>query len=275
MIDVAFAADESYAVPLSAAVRSLVESSSEPGRLRVHVLDGGLEPGTRRRLARAWAAWGLRYALEPVDPDALALPPGTTLLSRAMYLRLVVASVLDPDETPLVLYLDCDTLVRRDVAPLYRLRLEGAPLAAVRDQFIPSVSSPGSGVAARDGIAPDAPYFNSGVLLVDVAAWRRLDLGRRCLDYVRRPDAPLRNPDQDALNAVVHGAWHELAPAWNFMVGQDGATVFFGGWDGRAADRAHRSAGILHFVGPVKPWTDGFADSECGRLYRRVLKRAE
>jgi lipopolysaccharide biosynthesis glycosyltransferase len=274
-MDVAFAADESYAVPLAVAVRSLVESTEGRGRLRVHVLDGGIEPGTKRRLADRFKATGLRYRFERVEADMLDELPGTRLLSRSMYLRLVAPMLLDADEAPRLLYLDCDTLVLDDVAPLFRESLDGAPLAAVRDQFIPCISAPGSGVPpSREGLVPDSPYFNSGALLFDVAAWQRHALGEQCLEYVRHPAAPLRNPDQDALNAVVGSAWHELERSWNFMVGQAGATVYFGGWEGRAADRAHRAARILHFVGPVKPWMDAFRDAECRRLYRAVGEAA-
>jgi UDP-D-galactose:(glucosyl)LPS alpha-1,3-D-galactosyltransferase len=149
-------------------------------------------------------------------------------------------------------YLDADLVVRRDLSPLFDIDLRGSVLGAVRDFAIKSTAHPLSGVRER---ANPRPYFNSGVLVIDVPGCRESELGTRALEYAAASREPLPSRDQDALNAVTDG-WHELADEWNLQMWnvplpkrlmvtdpsayRDGRQVF-------------RTAAVLHFVGP-KPW---------------------
>ena len=74
------------------------------------------------------------------------------------------------------LYLDPDIIVTGSIAELWNTDLSGRAVGAV--------PIPGSTRPALIGMAPDAPYFNAGVMLFDLNAWRRRqyrDLCLRCL----------------------------------------------------------------------------------------------
>ena len=71
-------------------------------------------------------------------------------------------------EVERVLYLDVDTLALDDLAPLWRTDLGDAYVGAVTNVFQPDHLFH----AAELGIRPE-DYFNSGVLLLDLAALRR------------------------------------------------------------------------------------------------------
>jgi lipopolysaccharide biosynthesis glycosyltransferase len=83
------------------------------------------------------------------------------------------------------------------------------------------------------------PYFNAGVLVMDVSAWRRENVGERALRYVVG-GSPLQWADQDSLNGVVEHM-HELDARWNAQ------------HSNFLPRNRHRSAAVWHFIGG-KPW---------------------
>ena len=108
-------------------------------------------------------------------------------------------------------------------------------------------------------LGPDS--ISSGVLLMDLDAFRKRGLKRGILDFVRRPDIQLLCPDQDALNGTLWDEVTEIHPRWNWS---DGwllrcarlplSATRWRGLKPIEALEAALSPGILHFWGPHKPW---------------------
>lgn len=115
------------------------------------------------------------------------------------WVRLFIADYLP--EAPRAIWLDCDTLVKSDIARLYRFPMN-TTLAAVRDfQF--SI----------------AYGFNSGVILLDLDKYRSEDRSSVIASTFREMYAKTTNfMDQDVLNAIFpKGEWTELDWRWNAM----------------------------------------------------------
>lgn len=125
-------------------------------------------------------------------------------LSRTAYVRLAAAELL-PDIVARALYLDCDLLFFDDAAHLWETDMGGRSLAAVPDCGIMIAARRRREKATCIGLSPDAPYFNSGVLLFDVAAWRRGDYARRLLSLAKEHAYP--HHDQDVLNDFFRDNW--------------------------------------------------------------------
>ena len=94
-------------------------------------------------------------------------------MTSTTYHRLLLPRLV-PREVTRAIWLDCDLLVTTDLVRLWETDLGGCHLLAVRDPVVPLVSSRYGIRRWRElGIAPDAPYFNAGVMLLDVDRWRR------------------------------------------------------------------------------------------------------
>ena len=63
-----------------------------------------------------------------------------------------------------ILYLDCDTFIAGNIADLLNLSLEGRPFAIGYDCLYNNYKK-------FIGLSPEQPYFNAGVLLIDIQAW--------------------------------------------------------------------------------------------------------
>jgi lipopolysaccharide biosynthesis glycosyltransferase len=116
----------------------------------------------------------------------------------------------------IVLYLDTDTLVLQDISTLWDVNLSGKLFGMVREDVgdITLEFLRGSFVASGDRtIAPlhsdDArppypvrPYYNSGVMLINVAELVRTGADDMLIDTVNNPDGTSLYPDQDAINLL-------------------------------------------------------------------------
>ncbi len=66
--------------------------------------------------------------------------------------------------------------------------------------------------------APDASdhaYFNAGVMLIDLDAWRACGIERELLELLSRDPKRFRWWDQTAMNFLLRGRVEIVQPRWN------------------------------------------------------------
>ena len=175
----------------------------------------------------------------------------------AAYLRLLIPPRV-VGRYDRILYLDCDIfLCDTGIEQLFNADMLSASIAAVRDVF--QWRTPGKQVKEfkLHGL-PSSPYFNSGVMLIDVARYQADGVLEQCLRTIStlHPDA-LHLYDQSLLNLVMRRRWTELSPVWNWQYAR--ASRFF-------ADLAKPV--LVHFIGPIKPWRD--VDNNLPTRYRKA-----
>jgi lipopolysaccharide biosynthesis glycosyltransferase len=150
---------------------------------------------------------------------------------------------MEPD-TERVLYLDVDMVLRADAFSLVTADLEGNIAGAAVDPFIPTFDSvQGIERCGELGFRGDEPYFNAGMLVVDLPRWREAGVAAACYAHIQSQRSLLNQFDQDALNVVLAGKWKELDPGWQTHPRHENATGEEGG-----------TALLYHFSGPWKPW---------------------
>jgi lipopolysaccharide biosynthesis glycosyltransferase len=281
-------ADDNYAMPLAVTIRSALDRLAPDRRLRLFILDGELSDDAKRRLADSWSDPRLTLEWLRPDVDLVRDLPVSDHISIAAYLRLLMPALL-PADVSRVIYLDADMLARRDLGDLWD-EPQGAHAAlAVQELAAPYVDSfvalPNIDRCLRYlaaaqpianfrelGLDPRGKYFNSGLLVVDVARWRRERIAERVLDCLRTHRAHVLWWDQYALNVVLAGQWRALDQRWN-----QGAHVYlYPDWSYSPVDRAafarlRRDPWIVHFCSPSKPW-HYFCHHPHTRDFRRTLK---
>lgn len=239
-IHILCAADRLYAAWLGVMVASILRFD-HGAPLVVHVLSDGITPRDLARLETMCAAHGARLVVHGLG-RLLATEAGdffTSLhITRAAYARLFIGRVLDPSIAR-VLYLDCDIVCMGSLEPLWQIDLAGKVFGATVDAVSGDAESRHA-TNARIGVPPDQPYYNSGVLLIDLDAWRAARAEARLCEYVRAMGSRLGGHDQDAINAMLNGEIHEIDPIWNYQA------VAGNHFDG--------SQKLIHFSGSRKPW---------------------
>lgn len=178
-----------------------------------------------------------------VDPhgafDGLRLDAGR---KPVVYLRLALPQAF-AGQYRRILYLDADIFIQRgDFAALLDVDMGNRPIAAVRDNSQWRTPNRRPRQFRRLGL-PTAPYFNAGVMLIDVDRWRAADIAGRAIALGETNRDRMIRHDQNLLNSVLQGDWAELSPVWNWQYTRASNLI-----------ETMVGANLIHFIGPKKPW---------------------
>lgn len=249
MLDVAFAADEAYA-PHAATLLHSVLSSDDPATIQAHFLHPpDLSADTVQRVGAMVRGLGGSIRFHEIPPESVLGLPSMGRITQVMWYRLLLPELLP--EVERVLYLDCDTLVVDTIGPLWEMEMKGCLVGAVGNVFPPDLlNRPEQLGIERYG------YFNSGMLLMDLHAWRTTGCAGTIATLAREDSTRLIFPDQDALNIALADRRLPLHPRWNCQ-----NSVFYYAWaedvfGASAVTEARADPAIIHFEGPehAKPW---------------------
>jgi lipopolysaccharide biosynthesis glycosyltransferase len=246
---IACAANAAYSIPLAVMLRSAVDHLSLKRGLAVWVIDDGLGDSARSRIVESLPERATVHWLAPSRLDFKGLP----LWGRmpvSTYDKLTVAERLPPDLKK-VIWLDCDMLVLADLAELWDMSVGEAHMLAVRDALVPFVSSR-FGISAFDeiGLASSTPYFNAGMMVIDLDKWRASKVATKTLEYLRRFHERVFFWDQEALNAVLARQWTQVDERWNWSANLDRLSR-----NGSHSENGNgKQPRIVHFNGNIKPW---------------------
>lgn len=132
----------------------------------------------------------------------------TSYWSRATYGRLILPELLDAGHKRLV-YLDADTIVKQDISQLFEMPMTDALMAAVpikQQDFLAKRND----VLRRE---PNTPYFNAGVLVVDIEKWNAEGLTQKAFELLATHQFDFL--DQDVLNILSTDRLIALDWRWN------------------------------------------------------------
>jgi lipopolysaccharide biosynthesis glycosyltransferase len=191
-----------------------------------------------------------------------AFPVGT--IGEIAYLKFHVPDFV---ETRRALFLDADTVARADLRSLYEQDLGGKPIGAVQDWLVPTVMAKNSPIRNYLEQDCDAPYFNSGVMLMDIERLRSMNLIR---EAAKLREVKVQYADQDLFNLIFAGNWAVLDPVWNYpidrtLVIEPLRAIHSSLWANRK---------ISHYMGTKKPWIFPFNIRSCNRDFNDYRNRS-
>ena len=170
--------------------------------------------------------------------------------NRMPFFKILLGDVIQEQR---VLFLDSDLVIKADLAELYDLNLKGCILG-----------TPGTTLAKYSGeyaflkslgFQEEDLWFNSGVMLIDLALWRLANLTSKNLKFYKKYSDRLYTADQTVLNCVLRGKFIPLNPKFNIAVWPSEQTL-----DPKSTDC------VFHFLGVPKPW------DSLGKLLHRNFK---
>ena len=215
IIHIIYASDGQYAPLLGISLTSLLENSRDE-QLQVNILDHGIGEEDKKKIG--WLCEKYHQQKPVFIPsedvsEVLGIKVEADRGSLAQYARIFISRQLDP-EIRRVLYLDCDTIVRRSLRELYDIDLGDKTIAALDDAF--SVH-----YRANLDLEPDDTMFNSGVMLIDMMKWRERNVEPRILAFIRDRHGFVEKGDQGALTAVLSRETYCFDTVYNAV------TIFF------------------------------------------------
>ncbi|OLQ14830.1 Galacturonosyltransferase 8 [Symbiodinium microadriaticum] len=210
-----------------------------------------------------WAEVGMNSTSRPANHSASAIMLGETDLSNSLrsdtgnlgavhnFARFSLHTLLPGLSR--VVYLDVDVVVKGDLAGLYNVNMStvnGAPgtVAAVQRSNQPlrtyvDVLQP----AVPSWLPSEAPSFNAGVMVIDLARWRQRHASRLVAEWIELNSRRRLwlHGSQPPLLLLFHDEVVSLHWSWNV----DGL-----GHRLNYPKHVLAEAKVLHWTGPLKPW---------------------
>ena len=171
--------------------------------------------------------------------------------------RLLIDKLL-PSDVEKVLYLDGDTIVRGNLEKLWNINMKNKTIAMSIEPTIDKKRKKNLGLE-------NYPYYNAGVLLINLKRWRTIGAGKIIIDYYRENDGRLFANDQDAINASMKKEILTISPKYNFY------NIFYQYSykfmcklmkpvkyiSKEMYDDAVKNPTIIHYLGEERPWREG------------------
>lgn len=248
MIHLVFNIDSKY-VPHCFVTLTSIFCNNPAEEFSVHIITFGLTEEDIRLLSGLCNQHKATLAICLVDIHRLdGFKVRRATMSKAAYLRCFMSEVL-PAGLEKVLYMDCDIVVRGHIEALWQTPIEDYALAAVPD----AESDTFEDLQRLLGHATTDLYFNSGVMLVNLAYWRKHSVHEACMDFYRKHEERMKFHDQDLLNAVLHGKVVLLELKWNAIDAFYSRRRFQAKEWVRKGSRQLANPAVLHFTAR-KPW---------------------
>lgn len=219
----------------------------------------------------------LRIGLERIGFTLLPIRVNSALFEKApissrypqeMYYRLLAAQLL-PDSLERVLYLDPDILVINSLYELWTMELGNDLFAAAAHTGKAELASGVNNLRLKTS----GNYYNSGVLLINLAQCRKDIVPDEIFLYVFDHANELFLPDQDVLNALYGNRIRPLNDAvWNYDA-RNYADYNMRSHGEMDTEWVIQNTAILHFCGREKPWKSHYRH-RFGVLYQHYMRLA-
>ena len=248
-ITVGFAVDENYVRHLGVAMLSILHNKKADAKIQFVVIGDGLSEESMSVLKQLIENNNASLIFHRIEYNLFDKVKHSTILphlSRATYGRLFFTDIIGGDK---LLYLDCDILVRGDISELWDIDMAEYYAGAVFDPAQEDSSR-------RLGMPPEVPYFNSGVLSLNLKKCRQDNIMRKALKFIVENSDKIIFADQDGLNVAMYNNWFSLHPRWNVQ-----SYMFNIFYNGKLRKKyspdiiaAVKNPAIVHFTSEVKPW---------------------
>ena len=267
MYNIVCIANEAYAQHAAVMLTSLFHQNPQKS-FRIFLMINTMTENTKKRLKHVVESYGELYFLEDdyYNPGIAMLKSETSTKSwnPIMYLKLLIPQKL-PVDVERFLFFDVDMIINHDIDELYNTDLDGYILAACDDYKYQQSHRDRLGLKEID------EYINSGVMVIDLKAWREKEKQCPMIEFLEGYKYVLNN-DQDGFALYFRGEIKLLPNKWN-------VTTFYFEQTPRILDKyllevneLRSQPYIIHFCEPIKPW---FADCKhpYQYLYKRYLKQ--
>lgn len=202
--------NENYAQHAAACMTSICENNRWDNDLHFYLLVDNITEKSLEKFSTYETIYGCKVSIQNIHGFMSSIDSSfdTSGWNEIVMARLLMARYL-PESVDKILYLDGDTIIRSSLRPLWDCPMSGNLLGAVIEPTVKNSKLNQLGVR-------DAGYFNAGVLLVDIRAWREQGAEQQLLEICRNKKDILTSNDQDALNLLCAGNFKVLSPTYNY-----------------------------------------------------------
>ena len=210
-MNIAYHCTDNYARITATSIVSVFENNKEMDEINVYIIENGFTQETKEKFNDLADRYGRLIFMIPL-PD-LKQEYGLDLVSIKKkwmfdsYSRLYLDRLL-PEKKKRVIYLDGDILVLGSLKKLWETDLNGKCCAACLD----CVSEP---YYKLFNISKESRYCNSGLILIDLNAWKEKQIGEKVRQCVQKNNGYVFFMEQTVFNMVLQDEIFYLPAKYN------------------------------------------------------------
>lgn len=208
-MNIVYHATDNYAFITCSSITSLFENNKDAEEINVYIIEHGFREETKEKYRRLAWRYG-RNIYFTMMPDVnkeygLGLKSIKETWLFDSYSRLFLDTILPSLDR--VLYLDGDTLILNSLKDLWEMELGDNCCAAALDCL---------GARYYDLFEINkGKYCNSGVILFDLAQWRKDNIAGQIVKYVQNKNGYVFFMEQSVFNTVLQGKIAYLPAIYN------------------------------------------------------------
>lgn len=213
-LNVLYQTNEYYAVVTGVSMVSLMENNRELEAINFYILDDKMSAESREKMQKACADYGRSITFLDTEHILAKLLEMKVVAFRNTYTTYFKLIALDEIDAPggRILQLDGDTIINSSLRPLLETDISDYVCAAVHECTLNIYKE-------MIGISADQPYYNCGVLWVNLENWR----SERCTERIVEHLTTVRNRywsvDQDIINVLFRDRIKPIDVTYNFNSG--------------------------------------------------------
>ena len=271
-IHIAFITDENYSMPTTIAITSLRLNRNKSKKFYIHIVANNITEYSKNKFLECGED---DFIIDIIDTELddifldIFKQDQDLHVSPSAILKMHLPTILSSIDK--VLYIDGDVLIQKDLIDLYNTDISGKYAAVVKD--IISERNPNH---MRKMSIQNRFYFNSGMMLLNLAKLREDNLESKLIDY--RLHKKNHFIDQDAFNAVfnenvVYVSWkYNYLNKFHDWWDNERLSLFYEQYVPKNKKTAYNQAVIIHFGSQEKPWL--YKMGYLSSLYMKYYKKS-
>lgn len=273
-MNVLYIFDDNYADISGVSIYSLLKHNESHKKYNVYCIDGGISEKNKDKLTALVESFHANITFIPfINPEEVfGLKLDIAQWCETNYLRIILERVL-PRDVKKILYIDSDTLIRKDLSKLYEIDLHDHPIAAAYDCYpLPKYQL---------GLGIEDDYYSDGILILDLELLRSGTQFEDYSDLLKERKGKIAYLEQGAINYVMRGNITLFGPEYNLMtltlVYRKCPDIFFSSeekfYTKKELSKAISDPAIVHLTGNIlmiRPWCK-YSNHPYAKEWRKVL----
>lgn len=249
-IHISCASDERYFPGLLGTLASIVINTTYKGPLCFHIIDGGILTASMNNLEEILKKLNPKVQIKKYKPDLSLFDhfPSFFFDTPLTYARLLLPDLLKNIDR--LIYTDTDILHLKDIENLWSANLEDNSTGVCCEVATKTVGNEYFDLELLKllNIDSSAPYFNAGIMLMDLKKWREDNLSSKTMKFLSENPDQCRFHDQSAMNIILYKSFKLLDQSFNIQSHRESFKI-----EERLNDLLDFKINY-HFVTSAKPW---------------------
>jgi len=256
-----FSVNDKFSYPLAVLMTSILENNKEE-QMSFHLMYSELSEESQAKITKLQSKYkNCTINLKKVDISIFSdLKTPVAHISKEAYFIFIIADLFPNIDKGL--YIDIDTIVAKPLKELWDTDVSQYYSAVIADNWIQVLEKENSNYRQILGFSKEDPYFNGGVLLLNMSALRRDNVSAKLFRTRKELGDRAKSVNQCTLNVVFKNHVLFVDRKWNITSGRNSKLSFL---------QWRRWAHIIHYNGERKPWNMKHRPFDFLFKYKRYL----